>query len=573
MPIHNADIAAIFNRIGDLLDIKGDNPFRIRAYRDGARTVSELSRSVAEMIEGEEDLKTLPGIGKDLAAKIEEIVRTGSLSFLEQLEAEVPSGLAELLKISGLGPRKVSALHKKLGISTLAQLKDAIRSKKIRTLEGFGEKTEQNITKELERLAASARRIKLATADEIARPLLDSLRETKGVKLVEIAGSYRRRRETVGDLDILVIHAPGAGVMERFIAYDDVQTVVSHGPTRSSVLLKSGVQVDLRAVGEESYGAALLYFTGSKAHNIAVRRIAVKKDLKINEYGVFKGKKRVAGRTEEGVYRQVGLPFIPPELREDRGEIEAAAQGRLPNLLTLEDIRGDLHSHTTRTDGHAGLEEMALAARDRGYEYLGITEHSKHVTVAGGLDADELRAHIRAIDRLNEHLEGIILLKGIEVDILEDGSLDLPDDVLRKLDYTVCSVHSRFNLPRDRQTDRIIRAMDNPYFGILGHPSGRLINERRPYDIDMEQVIKAAAEKQCFLELNAHPDRLDLNDIHLKLARELGVKVAVSTDAHSTEGLNAMRFGVWQARRGWIEPGDVLNTRSWPELKKIFRPG
>lgn len=573
MPIHNADVAEIFNRIGDLLDIKGDNPFRIRAYRDGARTVSELSRSVAEMVEGEEDLKALPGIGKDLAAKIEEIVRTGSLSFLEKLEEEIPARLVELLRISGLGPRKINALYTKLGITSLAQLREAVSRQKIRDLEGFGEKTEQNIRKELDRLAASARRIKLSTADEIARPLLAYLREIKGVRLAEIAGSYRRRMETVGDLDILVVHVSGSPVMERFLDYDDVQSVVSHGPTRSSVLLKSGVQVDLRAVGAESYGAALLYFTGSKAHNIAVRRIAVKNDLKINEYGVFKGKKRVAGRTEEGVYKQVGLPFIPPELREDRGEIEAAAQDRLPNLLTLGDIRGDLHAHTTRTDGHAGLEEMALAARERGYEYLGITEHSRHVTVAGGLDADELRAHIRDIDRLNEQLEGIILLKGIEVDILEDGSLDLPGDVLRELDYTVCSVHSRFNLARDRQTARIIRAMDNPCFHILGHPSGRLINERPPYDIDMEQVIRAAAAKGCFMELNAHPDRLDLNDIHLKLARELGVKVAISTDAHSTEGLNSMRFGIWQARRGWLEPGDVLNTRSWPELKKIFRRG
>jgi DNA polymerase (family X) len=573
MPIHNADVAAIFNRIGDLLDIKGVNPFRIRAYRDGARTVSELSRGVAEMVEGEEDLTALPGIGKDLAAKIEEIVRTGSLSFLEKLEEEIPAGLVELLKISGLGPRKINALYSKLGITSMAQLREAVNRQQIRELEGFGEKTEQNIRKELERLAASARRIKLSTAEEIARPLLAYLRETKGVRLAEIAGSYRRRRETVGDLDILVVHAAGSPVMDRFLDYDDVRSVISHGPTRSSVLLKSRVQVDLRAVGKESYGAALLYFTGSKAHNIAVRRIAVKNDLKINEYGVFKGQKRVAGRTEEGVYKQVGLPFIPPELREDRGEIEAAAQGSLPDLLTLEDIRGDLHAHTTRTDGHAGLEEMALAARERGYEYLGITEHSKHVTIAGGLDADELRAHMRDIDRLNEQLEGIVLLKGIEVDILEDGSLDLPDDVLRELDYTVCSVHSRFNLPRDRQTARIIRAMDNPCFRILGHPSGRLINERPPYDVDIEQIIKAAAEKHCFMELNAHPDRLDLNDIHLKLARELGVKIAISTDAHSKEGLKAMRFGVWQARRGWIEPGNVLNTRSWPELKKIFRRG
>jgi len=349
-----------------------------------------------------------------------------------------------------------------------------------------------------------------------------------------------------------------------------VERVISQGKTRSSVILKSGVQVDLRAVPRISYGAALHYFTGSKAHNIAVRRMALQKNLKINEYGVFKGKKRVAGRSEEEVYRQVGLPLIPPELRENRGEIAAALKGRLPSLLTLDAIRGDLHAHTRRTDGHAGLEDMARAAAALGYEYLAITEHSKQVTVAGGLDETALRDHLEAIDRLNGKLDNILLLKGVEVDILEDGTLDLADDILKELDLTVCSVHSKFNLPRGKQTERIIRAMDNPFFRILGHPSGCLINERQPYDVDMERIIHAAAEKGCFMELNAHPDRLDLNDIHLKLARDLGVKIAVSTDAHSVAGLNHMQPGIWQARRGWLEPEDVLNTRPWRELQKIL---
>ncbi|HER62852.1 MAG TPA: DNA polymerase/3'-5' exonuclease PolX, partial [Desulfobacteraceae bacterium] len=449
-------------------------------------------------------------------------------------------------------------------------LRKAVKNKKIRRLDGFGEKTEKNIGKELDRLASRERRFKLNVADEIAGSLLDYLKKIKGVKKVEIAGSFRRRKETVGDLDILVVHARGDEVMKHFTSYEDVTTILSRGKTRSTVILKSGMQVDLRVVGEESYGAALHYFTGSKAHNIAVRKIAVKKNLKINEYGVFRGKKRVAGRSEQEVYKQVDLPFIPPELREDRGEVESAGKGRLPQLLTMDDIRGDLHTHTNRTDGHAGLAEMAEAAGELGYEYLAVTEHSQHVTVAGGLNAEELRKHVDTIDRMNEEPGNILLLKGVEVDILEDGSLDLPDDVLKLLDFTVCSVHSKFSLSRKKQTERIIRAMDNPYFRILGHPSGRLINIREPYDVDLEQVIRAASEKRCFMELNAHPDRLDLNDAYLKLARELGVKVAVSTDAHSTEGLNYMRFGVWQARRGWLEADDVLNTRSWKELRSLF---
>ncbi|MEW6519178.1 MAG: DNA polymerase/3'-5' exonuclease PolX [Thermodesulfobacteriota bacterium] len=570
MPVHNSDIAEIFNRIADLLDIKGDNPFRIRAYREAARTVAELSASLAEMVHAGEDLTRLPGIGKELAAKILEMVDTDSLAFLHRLEEEVPGGLVDLLRISGLGPRKVRALYRELGITSLAGLREAVKQEKVRQLEGFGAKTELNIAEELERLAASEQRLKLATAMEIAAPLLAYLRQTPGVLQVEIAGSYRRRKETIGDLDILVTHAENARVMQRLVDYEEVEKVVSQGATRCTVLLRSGVQVDLRAVGQESYGAALHYFTGSRTHNIAVRRMAVKKKLKINEYGVFKDGQRIAGRTEEEVYQQVGLPFIPPELRENRGEIEAAARGELPRLLTLRDIRGDLHTHTTRSDGQAGLEAMARAAGQRGYEYLAITEHSRLVSPANGLDADGLRAHIRDIDRLNERLDGILLLKGVEVDILEDGSLDLDDDILRELDFTVCSVHSHFNLSRRKQTERIIRAMDNRYFRILGHPGGRLINQRPPYEVDMEELIAAAAQRKRFLECNANPDRLDLNATYLKLAREMGVKVAVSTDAHSVKALTHMDFGVWQARRGWLAADDVLNTRPWPELKLLL---
>ena len=393
------------------------------------------------------------------------------------------------------------------------------------------------------------------------------------MKKVVAAGSYRRRRETVGDLDILVTCKKDSPVMDRFVDYSEIDEVVSKGDTRSTVYLRSGVQVDLRVVQEVSYGAALHYFTGSKAHNIAVRKLGQKKSLKINEYGVFKDDDRIAGKTEEEVYEQVDLPYIEPELREDRGEIEAAQKDRLPRLITLDDIRGDLHMHTEATDGRCPLEEMVDKAKDLGYAYIAVTDHSQRVTMAKGLDARRLREQLEAIDELNEKLSGITVLKGIEVDILEDGSLDLPDEVLKELDLTVCSVHYNRNLSRKKQTERIIRAMDNPCFSILGHPTGRLINERQAYEVDIERIIEAAGERGCFLELDAQPSRLDLADTHCRLAKDRGVKIAISTDAHHLAGLDYMRLGISQARRGWLEPDDVINTRSLKELKKLLKRG
>jgi DNA polymerase (family 10) len=388
---------------------------------------------------------------------------------------------------------------------------------------------------------------------------------------MEIAGSYRRRKETVGDLDILATCKKGSKVMDSFVEYEDVEKVLSKGKTRSSVVLRSGIQVDLRVVPQVSYGAALHYFTGSKEHNIAVRKMGVKKNLKINEYGVFRGEKRIAGKTEKEVYKQVALAYIEPELRENRGEIEAAKKGQLPPLIKLKDIRGDLHTHTKSTDGRYKLEDMAKAAEKRGYEYFAVTDHSKHVTVAKGLNAERLARQIEEIDRLNQKMKGIRILKSIEVDILEDGSLDLPDSVLKELDLVTASVHYKFNLSQEKQTERIIKAMDNPLVNIFCHPTGRLINERRPYEVNIERLLEAAQERGCFLELNAHPDRLDLNDAHCKLAKDMGVKVAISTDAHSIDDLDLMRFGISQARRGWLEAEDVLNTRRWEELKKLLK--
>jgi DNA polymerase (family 10) len=571
MSVHNTEIAEMFSRLAELLEIQGANPFRIRAYRKAAQTIEGLPHSVTSMLAESVDLSELPGIGEDLAAKIQEIVETGHLSLLDQVSSQLPGQLAELAKIPTLGPKRVKMLYDTLGIQDLKGLAKAARAGKIRQLHGFGAKIEEKILAETDRRSGKEQRIKISTAEEFAEPILDYLQNAKGVIDAIIAGSYRRRKDTIGDLDILVTCTHAKTMMDRFVAYDEVETIVSKGHTRATVILRSGIQVDLRVVPEESYGAALQYFTGSKAHNIAVRSLAVKKGLKINEYGVFRGEKSIAGRTEEEVYAQVGLPYLVPELRENRGEVEAGLHHALPDLVTLNDIRGDLHSHSKATDGHFSIKDMALAAQEKGYEYLAICDHSQHVTIAHGLDAKGVAAQIEEIDRLNHTFKGFTILKGAEVDILEDGSLDLPDDLLRRLDLTVCAIHYKFNLPRAKQTKRIIRAMDNPYFSILAHPTGRMLNEREPYEIDMEQIMAAALERGCYLEVNAQPVRLDLNDLHCKMAKDLGVKVAISTDAHRTTDLNFMRFGLGQARRGWLEPTDILNTRSLKELKKLLR--
>ena len=570
MPVHNSDIASIFDEIADMLEIQGDNPFRVRAYRNAARSIAGLPMSVADMVERGEDLTVLQGIGKELAAKITEIVKTGTLAKLKEIEERTPPELSRLMKVAGLGPKRVKVLYEKLGVKDFEGLRQAAEKHLIRELPGFGEKTEQKILEDIAGAEKRGQRVKLVAAEEVARSLVGHLSKARGVKNVEVAGSYRRRCETVGDLDILAVCGEGSDIMDRFVNYEDVKTVMSRGDTKAAAVLRTGIQVDVRVVPEESYGAALHYFTGSKAHNIAVRTLGVKRDLKINEYGVFRGGRRIAGRTEEEVYRQVGLPYIEPELREDRGEIEAARDGRLPKPVTEEDIRGDLHVHTKATDGRHSIEEVAGEAMKRGYEYIAVTDHSKRVTVAGGIDSKRLVEQVKEIDRLNERLAGFVVLKAVEVDILEDGSLDLPDEVLALLDLTVCAVHSKFNLSRKKQTERIIRAMDNPFFNILAHPTGRLIDERNPYDVDMEALIEAARERGCFLELNGHPDRLDLSDIHCKAAKEAGVKIAISTDAHSMNDLKLMRFGVYQARRGWLGPEDVLNTRRLSDLKKLL---
>jgi DNA polymerase (family 10) len=570
MAEHNASIAETFRHVADLLEIEGANPFRIRAYRRAAQTVEDLPQSAAKMVADGKTLAGLPGIGKDLAGKITEIVNTGRLGALAEIEARTPTTLAALTAVPGLGPKRVHRLHEAFGIKTLKDLERAARKHKIRELRGFTAKTEEKILAEIERSQAREQRFKIATAEDFAQTLCTYLQADPRIGRVVVAGSYRRRKETVGDLDILVTCAKGQAAVNHFLAYDEIAKIVAKGSTRATVILRSGIQVDLRVVPAKSYGAALHYFTGSKSHNIAIRKIGQARGLKINEYGIFRDGTRIGGRTEEEIFAAVGLPYIEPELREDRGEIQAAFDGQLPKLISLEDIRGDLHVHTKASDGKSSLREMVEAARARGYEYVAITDHTKHATVARGLDEKRLAKQLDEIGKLSEDFDDIRILKSSEVDILADGKLDLSDSMLKRLDVVVAAVHYKFELDAQKQTERMLRAMDNKYVSILAHPSGRLLGEREAYPVDLERVIEGARDRGVALELNSHPARLDLDEVHCKLAKELGVNLVISTDAHSTFGLDTMRFGIGQARRAWLERKDVLNTRPWARLKKAI---
>lgn len=568
--VHNADIAAGLNEIAEMLEIGDANPFRIRAYRTAARVIGGLSREVSAMIERGDNLDDLPGIGEDLAQKISDLARTGTTPMLENLRRGAPRGLAELLRLPGLGPKRIRLLHDEFGVETLPQLHRALKDGRLDHVRSLGAKTAARLLHAIETRSKDTQRFKRAVAAQYAEPLLAYLRDRPGVEKAMIAGSYRRARDTVGDIDIIAAAEDGAAVIRDFVRYPEVAEVVAQGPARSTVFLRSRLQIDLRVVPPVCYGAALVYFTGSKAHNIAIRRLAQEQGLKISEYGVFRGDTRIAGTTEDEVYRTIGLPLIPPELREDQGELVAASAGRLPHLVALEDMKGDLHVHTTATDGRNSLEEMVAAAKARGYDYIAITEHSRRLSIAHGLDEARLAEQIKRIDALNDKRPGITVLKGIEVDILEDGGLDLPDGILGRLDLAVAAIHSKFDLSKTAQTERILRALDNPNITIVAHPTGRLIGEREPYDIDMEKILRKARARGCFVELNAHPDRLDLLDTHCRMARDLGVLVCVSTDAHATGDLANMQFGVGQARRGWLEAGDVLNTRPLGALRKLL---
>lgn len=572
MNVSNAGIAEVFDEIADWLELDQANPFRIRAYRNAARTVDAWPKPLAELTGGNAAFDALPSIGKDLAGKIGEIVKTGTCRQLSTLRRAYPRGLRELLHIPGIGPKRAARLFHEAGISTPRRLVAAARNGRIRSMPGFGPRSESEMRLAASTYLTSGHRWNLQVAAQQADALTRYLRETKDVTALEVAGSYRRCRETVGDLDVLACAAQGGPVIRRFLAYPDTARVLSHGTTRASIVLKRGMQIDLRVVKSSSYGAAMVYFTGSKAHNVTLRRMAQKKGLKINEYGVYQGARRIAGDTEASVYATLGLPLIPPELRENRGEIEAAAQHRLPALIRREDLQGDLHVHTDASDGHAGIAAMAAAASRAGLSYIAITDHSRALSVAHGLDADALLRQIDTIDRLNGTSSGIVILKGIEVEIGEDGRLDLPAAVLSRLDLVVGAVHSHFNLPRARQTERIMRAMDNPCFSILAHPSGRLLGEREAYAVDLERLLQHARHRGCFMELNAQPLRLDLDDVSCRMAKDAGVRVAISSDSHDEHDFAALRFGIGQARRGWLERGDVLNALPLRSLKALLKP-
>ena len=574
MTVHNNEISEKFSRFADLIEIKGGNPFRARAYREASRVIGDTSEQVDQMVKEGRNLTELKGIGGDLAGKIKEIVETGHLQLLDEMENEIPASLLELMNIPDLGPKRIAMMHRELGIDSMEDLKKALEDGKISSLKGFGKKTEQKIFTSISRpKKETGKRFLYVDAAPSALACKQYLEKRADTNKVDIAGSFRRGKETVGDLDILVTCRNGSekDIMDAFVSFDEVVHVYEKGDTKSSVLLRNELQVDIRIVSDDSYGAAMHYFTGSKAHNIAVRKLAVRKKYKINEYGVFEGSRQIAGKTEKEVYEAVGLSYIEPELRENLGEIEASREKRLPRLIEEKDIRGDLHMHTTRTDGRNTLHEMAVAAKELGYEYIAVTEHSQKVAMAGGLNEKDLREYLTYIDAANDEIDGITILKGIEVDILQDGTLDLPDSVLRELDIVIGSVHYHQRFPARQQTDRIIRAMDNPYLQILGHPTGRLLNKRDAMEIDLEKIIRAAKEKNVVIELNSQPDRLDLPHNYCKFAADLGVKIVISTDAHSKEGFRFMKNGIREARRGWLEKEDVVNTRSLGSMRELVK--
>jgi DNA polymerase (family 10) len=565
--LENREVAELLDRLADLLEIEGANPFRVRAYRNAARGIRDLPHSLEALVAEGRDLTELAGIGRDLAGKLTGIVESGRFAALDEVRARLPAGLAELVELPGVGPKRAKALYDELGITTRDELAVALKEGRVHGHHGFGEKTEQKLLHELERMRQPEHRVLLADAEPIARALVRHLRGGRGVRRAVIAGSYRRRRESVRDLDVLVTATDPAVATERLLSFEEVDEVIAHGPTRSTVRLRSGLQVDLRVVGEESYGAALLYFTGSVAHSIAVRRLAQRAGLKLNEYGVFRDGERLGGRTEREVLARVGLPYIEPELRENRGEVEAALDRRLPRLLKDRDLRGDLRVHSSAGD-EQGLRGLAAAAIDRGYEYLAVADRTPG---AGGPGPRQLREHLDEIDRLDDELGGRpCLLKAAEVEILEDGTLDLPDRLLRRLDLTLGAVHQRLDLSKRHQTKRVLKALESGAVTILAHPTGRLVDERHPYELDIERVIQAAHELGLFLELTGRPERLDLSDVHCQLAKEQGVAVAISSGAQASAELDFLRFGIDQARRGWLTPVDVLNTRPLDELRRLI---
>ena len=568
--IDNQEIARVFEEIAALLEISGANPFKILAYRNASEVISTTAERVSGL--SDVDLRAIPGIGKDLAAKIQELTTTGGLAFHRQLTTEYPASLLELLSLQGLGPKTVALLYEKLHIATIDDLEHAASEGRLDGLRGLGQKKQQLMLRAIEERRRRHGRHLIRAARTAAESVIAHLQSTHPEGRFQPVGSLRRGCETCGDVDILAVGV-APEVHDKFTAFPGTTRILGHGQTKSSILLRDGIQVDLRVVPPESEGAALQYFTGSKAHNIALRDRALQRDLRLNEYGLFhiSDDRRVAGRTEQEIYEALDLAYVPPELRENRGELAAAASDALPQLVDHTQIRGDLHSHTTATDGRADIETMARAAIDRGLEYLAITDHSQALAMANGLDETRALAHARRIREIDATLPGITLLAGIECDILPDGTLDLAEDCLAQLDLVIASVHSAFGQEEAQMTERVLRAMESPLVDIIGHPTGRLLLRREPYRLDVEQLIDAAANCGVALEINSQVHRLDLNDAHAKLARERGVSLVVSTDAHAPEDLALIEWGAMVARRAWLEPSHVLNTLPVDEFRARLR--
>ncbi|MCE5279101.1 MAG: DNA polymerase/3'-5' exonuclease PolX [Planctomycetaceae bacterium] len=569
--MENAQVADMFDEIADLLDLQGEDAFRIRSYRNAARTLRNLSQRLEDMAAEGKDFADLPNIGKSTAAKVAEMLATGTCERLEALRAAVPSDLPVLMRLPGIGPRKAMQLHRQLGITAVEDLEAACREGRVRTLAGMGAKTEQKILEGLAMLGKSAGRILYTAAAGYAAALRRHLDRIGAISQWEIAGSFRRHSETVGDLDILVQARDRAKAAAAIIAFDEVDRVLARGPERVAVTLQGGLQVDFRFFNAEAFGAALMYFTGSKAHNIALRRRAIERGCKLNEYGLFEGDRAVAGATEEDVYKRLHLAWVPPELREDRGEIEAAAAGTLPKLIEPADVRGDLQSHTTATDGLHTVEEMAHAAADMGYQYLAITDHSKAIAMSHGLDEDALRRHAEHIRGVDATFKNLWVMAGVEVDILKDGQLDLDEKVLGEMDWVIAAVHSHFNLDEKAMTQRLLAAINSGVVHAIAHPLGRIIGRREPVAFDADKIFDACSRRGVRLEINAQPDRLDLPDTHCRRAREAGVGFTLGTDAHKIEDLHHMPQGVYVARRGWLSRADVLNTRTAAQLRKELK--
>ncbi|HEY7216304.1 MAG TPA: DNA polymerase/3'-5' exonuclease PolX [Thermoanaerobaculia bacterium] len=575
----NPEIARVLEEVADILEIQNENPFRIRAYRNATRTVEGLTTPLRKWVEEGRNLTDLPGIGKEMANHIREMVETGTLGFRDELLAEVPRSLIELMRLPALGPKKAKKIHDELKVGSLDELEAAAKEGRIAAIAGFGAKSQEKILAGIQDFRQHGSRFLLNDADRYIAPLLAYLRDAPEVERLEVAGSYRRRCETVGDIDLLAIASQAVPVMERFRAYPQVDKVLMAGDTRSTVVLGSGLQVDLRVVPAECYGAALVYFTGSKEHNVKLRRRAVERGLRISEYGVYRldekdpaaEGERIAGREEADVYGTVGLAWIAPELREDRGEIEAAAAGRLPALIRLQDLRGDLHMHSTWSDGRNSIEEMVEACAARGYEYMVISDHSKSLAMTGGLDAYRLRLQWAEIENVRARHPEIRILRSMEVDILGDGALDLEDEMLAGLDIVLVSLHSRLDLPAEQQTARVLRALEHPEVDVFCHPTARYINRRKPVDMDVDLILRRAAELGVAVELNSNPHRLDLKDTHLRLAKELGCKIVIDSDSHRTRELDLLRYGIEQARRAGLEAKDVLNTLPFERFQAAIR--